>query len=113
MYPLGDVPELPGTPYVVLSVDSGTPGNYRLNVEHGSKAYRIVTQAVGRTLREVGFAVEKLDAAFEDRRLIVAGFDTTPAAGDERVSSPVIRDPDAGGLLTCTVLYPFTAYPEA
>lgn len=112
VYALGDVPELPGTPYVVLSVTSGAPGNYRLNVEHGSKGYRIVVQAVGKTLHEVAFAVDKVDAAFEDQRLVVAGFDTTPAAGDERVSSPVIRDADAGGLLTCTVLYPFTAYPE-
>lgn len=109
-HPAGGVPTSPTTPYNVISVTSGAPGNYRARF-HGSKKHYIVVQSVGKTVDEVAFAVDKADAAFEDKALVVAGFDCTEAGGEDRTASTVIRDPDAGGLLTCTVLYPFTAYP--
>jgi hypothetical protein len=110
VHPAGGVPASPPTPYLVLSVTSGAPGNYRAR-SHGSKKHYIVVQAVGKTIDEVAFAVDKADAAFEDKALTVAGFDCTESNGEDRTASTVIRDPDAGGLLTCTVLYPFYAYP--
>lgn len=114
VHKVGEVPASPATPYTVLSVTSGRPENYRTHGKHGSKSYRIVAQMVGRTYDEVAFAVEKTDAAFEDKRLTgVTGYDCGPCVGDERVASPVIRDPDGGVLLSCTVLYPFDAYPTS
>jgi len=112
VYKLGEVPASPVTPYLVESVTAGAPGNYRARF-HGSKKHYIVVQAVGKTYDEVAFAVEKADAAFEDKALVVSGFDCTESDGEDRTASTVIRDPDAGVLLTCTVLYPFTAYPTS
>ena len=110
VWPTGGVPSTPTTPYLAVSVTSGAPENYRARF-HGSKKHYIVVQAVGKTIDEVAFAVDKADAAFEDKALTVAGLDCTESGGEDRVASTVIRDPDAGGLLTCTVLYPFHAYP--
>lgn len=111
VYLLGEVPPSPVTPYVVLSVGSGAPSGYTLDVTHGLKLHRLVAQGFGRTIAEVGFAVEKIDAAFTDHVLTVAGSECGPMAGDERVASPVTRDPDVDGLLGCTVLLPFTVSP--
>lgn len=108
----GGVPPTPTTPYLALSVTAGAPGNYRARF-HGSKKHYIVVQAVGKTVDEVAFAVDKADAAFEDKALVVSGLDCTEAGGEDRTASTIIRDPDAGGLLTCTVLYPFHAYPTS
>lgn len=113
VYLLGSVPPTPVTPYLVLSVTSGAPGGYTLDVAHGYKLHRLVAQAFGNNADEVGFAVEKIDAAFTDQTLTVTGVECGPMAGDERVSSPVTRDPDAGSLLGCTVVLPFTAQPTA
>lgn len=106
----GEVPTPPPPgAYGVLSVSSGSAENYRACGAHGSRSYRIVVQAVGKDVDEVGFAVDKADAAFLDKRLTVAGYDTTPARPE--VSSPIIRDPDGGVLLSATLTYTFTAYP--
>lgn len=107
-YLVGDVPATPTTPYLVLSVTSGAPAGYSLDISHGPKMHRLVAQAFGRTADEVGFAVEKVDAAFTDQSLQVEGAECGPMAGDERVASPVIRDSDVGGLLGCTVVLPFS-----
>lgn len=112
VHELGGVPPTPVTPYLAVSVTSGAPGNYRARF-HGSSKHYIVVQAVGKNLSEVAFAVDKADAAFQDKALVVAGFDCTESGGEDRTASTVIRDPDAGGLLTCTVLYPFTAFPTS
>ena len=110
VHKINEVGSTPVTPYLVLSVTSGAPGNYRARF-HGSSKHYIVVQAVGKNVSEVAFAVDKADVAFQDKALVVAGFDCTESGGEDRTASTVIRDPDAGGLLTCTVLYPFTAYP--
>lgn len=107
----GAVPPTPPTPYMVVAVTSGAPENYRNSGQSGSRKSRIVVQAVGATYDEVAFAVEKADSAFEDKSLTVTGFDCGPCTGDDRVASPVIRDPDAEQFLTCTVIYPFHAFP--
>lgn len=109
VHQVGSVPPGPATPYLVLSVSSGSAENYRMSADHGSRSYRIVAQAVGADADEVSFAVTKLDLALLDKRLTVAGFDCSPCQPE--VSSPVIRDPDGGGFLTCTLTYTFTAYP--
>lgn len=112
VHQVGGVPSTPATPYLTVSVTSGAPGNYRARF-HGSEKHYIVVQAVGKNASEVAYAVDKADAAFQDKALVVAGFDCTESGGEDRTASTVIRDPDAGGLLTCTVLYPFTAYPTS
>jgi hypothetical protein len=112
VWPVGGVPSTPTTPYLVVSVTAGAPGNYRARF-HGSKKHYIVVQAVGKTVGEVSRAVDKADAAFEDKALTISGFQCTETNGEERTASPVIRDPDGGVLLTCTVLYPFYAYPTS
>ncbi|HET6816885.1 MAG TPA: hypothetical protein VFH66_06625 [Mycobacteriales bacterium] len=109
VHAVGKVPDNPTTPYLVGSVSSGASVSPRLSGEHGGRPYRIVWQAVGRTLDEVTFAADKADAAFLDQALSVTGQDCTLC--EPEVTSPVIRDPDGGALLTCTLTYTFTAYP--
>ena len=110
VHEIGEVPDSPATPYVAISASAGSTENHRNDGTHGSRGHRIVAQAVGRTVGEVGFAVEKAEAAFLDHRLAVPGFDTTPATVE--VASPIIRDPDAGAYLLCTLTFTFQAYPK-
>lgn len=109
IYEVGAVPTSPVTPYSVVGVSSGAMITRRLSTEAAGSGYRIAVQAVGKNASEVGFAVEKADSAFADTRLSVTGFDCSPCLVE--VSSPIIRDPDGGGFLTCTLTYTFTAYP--
>ena len=111
VHEVGKVPASPATPYSVVSVSSGSADNYGLCGAHGSRGYRIIVQAVGASANEVGMAVENADEAFLDKRLTVAGYDTTPATAE--VASPIIRDPDGGALLSVTLTYTFHAYPTA
>lgn len=112
VHEIGGVPASPVTPYLALSVTGPGPGgSARSGGSNGGAAvHRTVVQAVGRTAGEVAFAVEKATAAFVGHRLVVAGKRTT-APRDAEVASPVIRDPDAGGLLTCTLTFPFAVTP--
>lgn len=109
VHEVGDVPGKPATPYMALAVSSGAGSTYSLLSARGSQAYRLVAQVVGRTAGEVAIGVEKADGAFLDRPLVVAGYDTTPMRSE--VASPIIRDPDAGVLLSVTLTYTFHAYP--
>lgn len=102
VHPTGGVPASPVTPYLVLSVTAPGDTNPRAGGRSGSRAAWVVVQAVGRTADEVDFAVSKADAAFLGKRLN----GSTPALRD--VPSPLLRDPDAGGQLTCTLVYRFT-----
>jgi hypothetical protein len=97
------------TPYLVLSVTAPGDTNYRTGGRGGSQAAWVVVQAVGKTANEVDFAVSKADAAFLGKRLTVTGKKPTRALRD--VPSPLVRDSDAGGLLTCTLVYRFTLNP--
>ena len=105
----GEVGDSPATPYGIVSVSTGMGTAYRLTADHGALSMRIVVQSIGRDAEEVGFAVEKADAAFLDQRLSVSGYDCTPALAE--ASSQIIRDPDGGVLLSVTQTYTFTAYP--
>ena len=109
VHEVGKVPGSPTTPYNVLSVTAPGDTNPRRGGRSGSQSAWVVVQAVGKTAGEVGFAVDKADAAFLGKRLTVAGRDTRPSIRNE--PSTVIRDPDAGGLLTCTLIYRFTLTP--
>lgn len=101
VHKLGEVPASPVTPYLVVSVGSGSGENYTLDEEDpGTRTHRLAAQAVGRDAAEVEFAVEKADLAFIGVRLDASCTPCHPEA-----SSPIIRDPDGGGLLTCTVTY--------
>jgi hypothetical protein len=105
----GEVPGSPVTPYLALSVTAPGDTNYRAGGRGGSQSAWTVVQAVGKTANEVDFAVTKADAAFLGKRLTVTGKKATPARRD--APSTIIRDPDAGGLLTCTLVYRFTLNP--
>jgi hypothetical protein len=111
VYPIGGVPGSPATPYAALGVDSPAYTNGNLAAQAGGRRHTIAVQVVGANKAEVDFGAEKVAAAFLEHSLSVAGFDCAPPNPEDVVSSPVIRDPDAGGVLVCTVLYPFTAYP--
>lgn len=102
------VPKSPTTPYALVSVTSGAAGNHRGGV-HGSRDHRLVVQVVGRTFGECGFVVDATETAFQDHRLQALALDVSPL--NSEIASPVIRDPDGGALLTCTLTYTFTAYP--
>lgn len=107
VHEVGKVPGSPVTPYASLSVSAGGAENYSLAAEHGSRSYRIVVQVVGKAVTEVALAVEGAEEAFLDHRLVVTGLDCTPA--ENPIATDPFRDPDAGGLLTCTLVYTFTA----
>ena len=109
VYEVGKVPASPVYPYASLSVSAAGAENYSLAAEHGSRAYRIVVQIVGKAITEVALAVEGAELAFLDHRLVVAGLTCTPALNP--IATDPYRDPDAGGLLTCTLVYSFNAYP--
>lgn len=105
----GAVPDTPATPYAVVSVPAPGDTNYRNGGRGGSQSSRIVAQVVGANLSEVAFAVDKCDTAYLGQRLPVTGVNVSAARRE--VQSPVIRDPDTGGLLTCTLTYTFTSTP--
>ena len=101
-YRTGEVPANPVTPYNVVSVDAGSPRNYRHGSQSSSRLWRVVVQSVGDTFNEAAFAVEKADAAFLDKR--VAG--GTPARRE--IAGSVQRDPDGGVLFYCLNTYTYT-----
>lgn len=105
----GKVPASPVTPYASVSVSAGGAGNYNNAAQHGSRSYRIVAQIVGKSVTEVALAVEGAEAAYLDQRLTIADLDTTPCLNP--IATDPYRDPDAGGLLTCTLVYTFNTYP--
>ena len=105
VHEVGGVPGSPLTPYLALSVTAPGDTNYRAGGRSGSRSGWVVAQAVGKTAGEVEFAIAKADAAFLGKRLN----GSTPAVRDS--PSTLIRDPDAGGLLTCTLVYRFTFTP--
>ena len=105
----GAVPGSPATPYAVVSVPSPGDTNYRAGARSGSESSRVVAQVIGENLAELAFGVEKCDAAYLGKRLVIPGRSCTPCRRE--VQSPVLRDPDAGGLLTCTLTYTFTTTP--
>lgn len=109
VFETGDVPTTAPSPHIAMSTSSGSAENYRLSAQHGSRSYRTVVQAFGKTASEVAFAVDKADSAFLDQRLVVAGFDCTPAQVE--VASPLLTDPDDNVWLYKTLTYTFTAYP--
>lgn len=111
VHKIGDVPKNPATPYLAVSVSSGLADNRRNGGGYGSKSYRVTAMAVGRNADEVAYAADKAEAAFLERSIPAPDHDTTPA--ESEVSSPIIRDPDAGGLLSVTLTYTFHAYPTA
>ena len=104
------VPVSPTTPYAVVSVSSGAPGNARAG-QWGSKSYRVVIQCFGKTMGELVAPCEAANAAFLNKSLQVEGWDVGPPHPEEVVSSQPIRDPDGGTLLACTLIYPLHAYP--
>lgn len=110
VYAVGAVPASPVTPYIVLGVDGGLPGNYSLASEHGSKSYRVAVQLVGKTYGEVAAVAEKADVALLDQRLIVTGFDTTPCRVE--IAPKIQRDPDGGAFLYALATYTYTAAKE-
>lgn len=109
VYKPGEVPQLPPTPYVVLSVDSGVPENHDRAGQHGTLRLTLVVQLVAQTLDRMHALVGYADAAWLDHMLVVPGVATTPAT---RQPSTVRRDDDAGGLLYALALYTFTAVQE-
>ena len=105
-----EVPDAPVTGYAVVSVDSGATTTYRAGSHSGgSRSHRIVVQAVGRNVDEVTWVVDRAHAVFIDRALSVPELRCTPCRAE--VSSPIIRDPDAGAYLSCTLTYTFTSTP--
>lgn len=105
----GRVPPRPVTPYAIPSVSSGPTANYR-GGEHGSRGYRLAVQCFGESKGELGRIVDAVESTFLDRQVPIPGFDTTPCQAE--VSTPVIRDPDGGGLLYSLLTFTFHAFPE-
>lgn len=111
VHEVGKVPASPVTPYAVVSVSTSSRGNVNMAGQSGSVAFRVVIQCFGKTLTEISAPIEAADAVFLSGPLAVEGWDTAPVDPSEVVSSQVIRDPDGGGLLACTLIYPITAFP--
>lgn len=94
---------------MVVSATGGADENYQGDGEGGSTSHSVVVQCFGKTASEVGFALDKANAAFKGHRLAVAGFDATQAS--PQLEANVYRDPDGGTLLTVTQVYAFHLYP--
>jgi hypothetical protein len=103
VYRVGEVPANPATPYLVVSVDSGTARNYRKASVASSRYWRLSAQAVGDTYNEAAFAAEKAAAAFLDKRVTGS---CTPCR--EETAADVQRDPDGGVLMYALLTYTFT-----
>lgn len=109
VYAPGKVPQSPVTPYVVMYGDAGRDDTIRNDATAGSDAFRLMPMVVGKTDDEVGRGVSAVKAALRGRPLTVAGFDCTPLLVES--AGNVVRDPDAGGLLSLTLFLTFHAYP--
>lgn len=106
----GEVPAEPPTPYCVLSVDTGSPENYRLLALHGSRSVRVVVQCVGDDQDECLFAAEKANLAFQDAAFTATGWSIGPGRC-ETPASPR-RDPDGGGLMYALSTFTHPAVKE-
>jgi hypothetical protein len=102
-YDAGNVPDLPVTPYRVVSVTAGEPRNYRAGSRASSKFHRVTVQHFGKSFGEVAFASDKTEATLLDKRI---GPEWTPCRRE--VATPVIRDPDGGSLLMTVHTYTTT-----
>lgn len=109
VHEVGGVPATPATPYLVVSATGGADENYQVDGKGGSTSHGVVVQCFGKSASEVGFALDKADAAFKGHRLTIAGFDTTAATA--QLEANIYRDPDAGSLLMVTQTYAFHIYP--
>lgn len=104
VYRIGAVPTSPVTPYCVLSVDAGSPRNYRTGSVATSRARRIAVQVVGKDYTEAAWAAEKADAAFLHKRL--TGVNSTPCRRE--IATTIQRDPDGGALMYGLSTYTLT-----
>lgn len=101
-YPINGVPAGPTYPYVVIGADTGTPMNRRLGGGTDRKPRRFTVQIFGKTEDAVLDIADKADAAFEDKVL-------GTLAGDpfsmREMQTPIVRDPDATGVLNILHTY--------
>lgn len=102
-FDVGNVPDLPVTPYHDVAVAAGTPTNYRVAPQHSRETFRAVVRSFGRDVAEVSFAAEKADAALLNKR-VADGY--SPCRRE--LASSIMRDPDGGGLLFTVHTYTFT-----
>lgn len=101
-YPVGSVPATPTYPYAVIGTDAGTPTNRRLGGGTDRKPRRVTVQIFGKSDDSVLALADLADAAFEDKVL-------GSLAGDpfsmREMQTPIMRDPDAGGVLNVLHTY--------
>jgi hypothetical protein len=67
VYSTGKVPSSPVAPYVVIDLDTGTPGAARLAADN--LWHRIICQVFGQTRESVNAVAGQLDDAFRNRTL--------------------------------------------
>lgn len=109
VYPAGQVPDKPATPYAVVAVGVGAPRGYRLAAAHGNQVHRISVQCFGATYNECAFVVDKADAALLDVALEAPAYETSRCRRE--LATEIRRDPDGEVLMYALLTYTFTATP--
>jgi len=95
VYAEGSVPASPAYPYMVMSVDTGTPGIRRTGGGTTRHDRRMTVKVFGRTDDAVLDYARLADLAFEDKVLALPG---KPFSIRE-MQTPIYRDPDDNGVL--------------
>lgn len=112
LYPQGEVPDKPTYSYGVYVVTLGAGTAYTLDVSHGLRRGRVVLQTFGRTAVGPVSMAEKVVDRLLDKRLPVAGWETTPLAIQLDPTIVRLSDPENTGVVDVTTVLTFTATKE-
>ena len=101
-YPVGSVPPTPAHPYAVIGCDTGTPTNRRVGGGTDRKPRRVTVQIFAKSDDVVLDYAAKADLAFADK--VLSSLTGRPFSMRE-MQTPIMRDPDAGGVLNILHTY--------
>lgn len=107
LYAVNAVPAAPRYPYGVWSAVMGRGDAYTLDGTHGLRWGRVTGQFFGKTAESAALLAEDFIAQLLDRRLQIAGHETTPCALE--LDPAIVRDPDHQGVVGVTTTLTFTA----
>jgi hypothetical protein len=99
VYPMGKVPASPVYPYRTIGYSPNAPV-VRTSEGSGDPLRRFVVQHFGRSADSVEAAAQDTFDTFDGQRV---GGDVCT----QEIATPIMRDPDAGGVLSTTHTYRF------
>lgn len=105
VYKVGAVPATPTLPYQTVATSFDGAEAYNLLGVHGVGRYRVTTQSVAKTLDGATDLDDLARGRLLDQVVTAAGKEYGP--GRMQVGAAVVRDPDAGSVITVTSTYLF------